>query len=146
MIYYTSNTSKILVSDPETWSNGQWKDPSASLGQLLHQESEFYDPYLNDEVQFEDLNFEFFLRKLAHILTYGMLSILIFLNLPLLKNRYITSFFLTVFVSFLDEVNQYFTYGRSGRLLDIGLDTVSAFIFLLFIFIFFQAQKKTFKD
>jgi hypothetical protein len=141
-IYYSSSTSGILVSEPTTWNNGQQKDPNSEIKHIFDAKSVFFDTYFEDDHTIEDLSFEFYIRKLVHILTYSFLSFLIFLNLPRIKFRFIVSFLLTVSISLLDEANQFITYGRSGRLWDVYLDSAASFITLFFLFIAYLIYKK----
>ena len=142
-IFYTSSTSGILVSEPDTWNNGQHKDPDSKIEHIFDSDSAFYNPYFGDDKTIYDLSFEFYIRKIIHILIYSFLAFLIFLNLPKIRFRFIVTFLLTVFISFLDEANQFNTYGRSGRLWDVVLDSTAAFITLLWVFVFYLIYKKS---
>lgn len=74
---------------------------------------------------------DFVLRKFAHFWEYVFLYLLIFRaaknssHFKALKLLFF-SLFLTIFYSLSDELHQTFIVGRSGRLFDVGVDSLGA--------------------
>lgn len=135
MIFYFSSTSAIKVTDPSTWMNQTVYSTHVSLTDILDSDSQFYLGYLENHHTYFDLGLEFYLRKLAHILVYSMLSLFILLNLQRFRMRYTIAWLFTVSIAFVDEANQFMMEGRSGRLLDVTLDSTAAFILLSFVWL-----------
>ncbi|MBI2119732.1 MAG: VanZ family protein [Elusimicrobia bacterium] len=93
----------------------------------------------------EGLSFEtwlgaskFILRKIAHLLEYGLLGIFskralekTFLNHP--RYHFILTFFFTLIFSMSDEWHQSFVYGRGGTIFDVMIDSCGSFIGLFFL-------------
>ena len=77
-------------------------------------------------------NIHLFVRKAAHITEYFLLAL--FLYLPICTNlsslrftlgkRLLLTFALTVLCAALDEFHQTFVSGRSGTVLDVGIDSI----------------------
>ncbi len=92
---------------------------------------------------------EIILRKGAHFLEYALL--VVFLARLFFKGRhysirntFLWAFLLSVGYACLDEFHQLFVVGRSGKLLDVGIDTVSiltALFFYLFYLTNFKVRK-----
>lgn len=78
---------------------------------------------------------DFAIKKLAHIIIYGILAVLIFRALVASgvsrKNAVILAFLIATFYGGTDEIHQYFTQGRESRLRDVAFDGLGA-AFLLF--------------
>jgi len=73
------------------------------------------------------------IRKTGHFFFYGFIAISLF-SVGKWKSLLVNGFFatiLTICVGILDEVYQYFLIGRSGRMLDILVDTAGCFIFVV---------------
>ena len=76
---------------------------------------------------------EFILRKLAHFFEYFVLNFLIYRVLLLTEKRDIPwnifwAFMFSILYAFSDEYHQTFVQGRSGRLLDVGIDSFGSLI------------------
>lgn len=137
LIFYTSSTTAIQITHPYTWVNGTIYSDQVSLSGILHAESQFYLGYLENHDSYLELGTEFYLRKIAHVFVYAFLSLFFFWNLSRFRLffRVTFSWLLTVFIAFIDEFNQYLMVGRSGRLLDVALDSSAALILLSSVFV-----------
>jgi VanZ family protein len=86
-----------------------------------------------------DLEEDFLLRKIAHMVEFGILAWLFFRALNQEKisfyKKLIFSFIFSVLYAFSDEFHQLFVRGRHGSLMDVGIDTVGIFIFSLIWYI-----------
>lgn len=81
---------------------------------------------------------DYVLRKIAHFLEYAILFNLFyrgFKNTSKLPNYKLLSlsFLLTILYAISDEFHQTFVSGRSGRIFDIGVDTLGSFAGLGFV-------------
>lgn len=79
---------------------------------------------------------DFIIRKTAHFLEYAVLCILYFRGLKnttkiSLKKAVILAFLMAVFYAITDEYHQTKVNGRTGRLFDIGIDSLGAFFGLI---------------
>lgn len=83
----------------------------------------------------EDIPLEIVLRKGAHFLEYAVLSLLIWRiffrvqDLPLNKSVYLSLLFTAIYAA-SDEFHQSLVTGRTGKIIDVVFDIVSAFLFL----------------
>lgn len=79
------------------------------------------------------------LRKSAHFIEYFILSALIYnyLRFYNLKQNslYILVFIFNLICSILDELHQVLTLGRTGKVIDVLIDSLGAIIFLIIIII-----------
>lgn len=84
------------------------------------------------------------IRKGAHMSEYAILAILLYYGFIHynIKNTYIVSFIATVLYACSDEFHQLFIPGRSGAILDVGIDSIGVFIGLFFVWIFYRYTKK----
>ena len=91
----------------------------------------------------------FVVRKSAHMLSYGLLSVLLFMsiydNYKYINNTIIISLIITFLYACSDEFHQTFITGRSGEFRDVLVDSTGAIIFLLIIILItkFINKKKT---
>lgn len=76
---------------------------------------------------------DFLLKKLSHILVYGVLYILWFnaMNLSGKPKRYLLPFLFTIAFAISDEFHQVFVPGRAATMRDIGYDTVGMTVAIL---------------
>ena len=81
-----------------------------------------------------DLKQDFLLRKIAHMVEFGILAWLFFRALNQEKisfsKKLIFSFIFALFYAFSDEIHQLFVRGRHCSLIDVGIDTIGIFIFV----------------
>lgn len=80
---------------------------------------------------------DFISRKFAHFTEYAILCLLFFRGFKNMtgfaKPRLLLlSFLLTVLYALTDEFHQTFVSGRSGKIFDVGVDSLGAFFGLLF--------------
>jgi VanZ family protein len=130
-----SNTPHLAVSDPSTWINPPQYEKNVTLAFLLDTESVFYFLWVN---VFQK---EFLLHKLGHVIFFSLLTILIFINIKKTKMRYVNTWLWTTFFAFTDEVHQFFVVGRSGRFVDVLLDSAVSFLCLVSLFVFFSLNR-----
>lgn len=90
----------------------------------------------------------FFVRKAAHMTEYFLLTLS--LHLPMLvcfknklslQKRLLIGFFAAVFFAAADEFHQSFVAGRSGNLMDVGIDSIGVLAATLLIY-FISVIKK----
>ncbi|MBC8294428.1 MAG: VanZ family protein [Pelagibacterales bacterium] len=76
--------------------------------------------------------YDFILRKLAHIFEYAILTFLLIRALSqykISKKRILLfSVFLAVLYSFSDEYHQSFIFKRTGAFHDVGIDSIGIFL------------------
>lgn len=78
---------------------------------------------------------EFIVRKCAHMISYCILAILLFMSVYEndIKKTVIISFLGTFLYACSDEFHQLFIYGRSGEFRDVMIDSTGGIIGLLLI-------------
>ncbi len=86
-----------------------------------------------------DLEQDFLLRKIAHMVEFAILALLLYRALKQekisLNRALIFSFVFALFYAFTDELHQCYIIGRHGSLIDVGIDSVGIFIFSLACYI-----------
>lgn len=133
-IFQLSNTPNLRVSEPKTWFNSAQYEENLSVQKFFHKDGDFYRPYKNIT------NKEFILHKISHILFFSILTILSYLNFKN-KNRLLYSWIFVVMYATTDEIHQAFIIGRSGRLMDIILDSTASLITILLILLITKTKK-----
>ncbi|HNU96779.1 MAG TPA: VanZ family protein [Candidatus Portnoybacteria bacterium] len=82
---------------------------------------------------------DFLLRKIAHMVEFGILTWLFFRALNQEKISFrktlIFSFIFALFYACSDEFHQLFVRNRHGSLADVGIDAMGIFIFCLMCYI-----------
>ena len=82
--------------------------------------------------------FSLTVRKLAHMIEYFILSILIYLFLiefyPKDKYLFLLVILLAIFYALTDEIHQLFVPGRYGSIIDVLIDSMGAFLGTLMCF------------
>lgn len=127
-ISYFSHTPYLKVTNPNSWANSSLWDHNATLWSILYPGSPFYTSYTYS------FDLEFILRKIAHISFFGLLALLIYVNLNTKTLRYLKSWFLLTGFAFLDELHQAFVIGRDGRIIDVVIDSFGGGLFLLLLY------------
>lgn len=86
---------------------------------------------------------EVFVRKTAHVAEYAILTYLIFksISAKVYYNPYLITALISVLYASSDEFHQYFIPGRSGQLIDVGVDSVG--IALMLVCLYLWNKKKT---
>lgn len=91
----------------------------------------------------------FIIRKSAHMLSYGLLSVLLYMSIydndKSINKTSIISFIITFLYACSDEFHQTFVTGRSGEFRDVLVDSTGAIIFLFIVILIttFIKKKKT---
>lgn len=73
---------------------------------------------------------EFLIRKAAHFMTFGFLSLVIYWLLPIHSGRFVAAMLLTLIFACADELHQSITGGRTATIQDVYLDMAGALTFL----------------
>ncbi len=88
----------------------------------------------------------FVVRKIAHIMEYAILTVLISIPLRMhhIKNKsiFIIAFVTSVIYAGTDEFHQTFVEGRSGSLKDVGIDSIGVLLGSLFFYIAVKCYEK----
>lgn len=71
---------------------------------------------------------DFVLRKIAHVLEYAVLAVLLARAWPQRKYLFWEAFAVAVFYAASDEFHQLFVIGRDGSLRDVLIDSIGAFL------------------
>lgn len=83
---------------------------------------------------------DFFLRKLAHMAEFGVLAFLAFRGIKghgtRIVHGLVFALVFSLFYALSDEYHQTFIQGRSGSLIDVGIDSVGIIIAILTIWYF----------
>jgi len=86
-----------------------------------------------------DLEQDFLLRKVAHMVEFGILTFLLYRALNQEKigfcKKLAFSFIFALFYAFTDELHQYYIIGRHCSLTDVGIDSVGILIFTVACYI-----------
>ena len=87
-----------------------------------------------------------FVRKGAHFVVYLLLGFLILSLMKEYQNITWKTLLLAFFFSFLyacsDEVHQLFVPGRSGNIIDVGIDSLGSFFGVLCYYSFYRLRRK----
>ncbi len=111
-------------------------------------------PQYDSDVSIQHFFYEFFklyniqqsesllLRKVGHVLFFGLLAFVIYLNLPHveLTKRGLLAWGVATILGFCDEVHQFFIVDRSGRFLDVMLDSFGA-VLMLYVVLLVESMK-----
>lgn len=98
-------------------------------------------------------NLEFVVRKAAHMTEYGILAICFLFGVfvffktsqnLMYRKKYIfmISWVMTILYAMTDEYHQLFVPGRSGKIMDVGIDATGALIFLAILAFSFRFKKR----
>lgn len=98
----------------------------------------------------EDYWQDFAVKKVAHVLFFGFLAVLVYRALIAYKvprkKAAIYSILFAVFYGATDEYHQTFTRGRQATLRDIGFDGLGASAFIYFIYSYISVLPKKVQD
>ena len=102
----------------------------------------FHITFLQQE-NFKDM-ISFLIRKAAHMSEYAILAILVYKYFASRKMRHVYSyaFIISVLYACSDEIHQLFVSGRSGEMMDVGIDSCGAFIGLSLLSIVMHIMNK----
>ena len=91
-----------------------------------------------------DLEQDFILRKIAHIVEFAILTFLLYRATTKeefkTKRAIICSFVIALFYAFSDEYHQSFVLGRHPSLKDVGIDSIG--ILLMTVFCYYKSVGK----
>lgn len=132
-IFQLSNTSNLHVIDPSTWFNGPEYEKNLPIKKFFSLEGDFF--FLYDDIY----NINFIVHKLSHILFFSLLTILAYLNF---NKKALLSWLFVVGYALFDEIHQSFIVGRSGRALDVILDSTASLITIILIVIIRKLIKR----
>ena len=107
-----------------------------------------YDSMPSDEKKQIFSTLSLIVRKSAHITEYAILAVLVYLFF-LEKNWWFRYFLPVAFVMFYaatDEIHQTFVSGRSGNVIDVGIDTLGAVLIMTLISIVHLIIKRIKKE
>ncbi|WNF36661.1 VanZ family protein [Bacillaceae bacterium IKA-2] len=102
----------------------------ASILFFLDRNSSFYDFY-----SFKEELPSLTTRKISHFLAYGFLASIIFLIIPIdrLFLKGLLAFGSASLIGLIDEVHQHFIINRSGRILDVYINTAGSLVSVLLL-------------
>ena len=113
---------------------------------LVHVWERFFGEF-KESVRLEQIDrMDVVVRKTAHMTEYLLLSLSI--GIPLYyyhfrsKKLYLITFLSSVFYAGTDEFHQLFVEGRSGRISDVGIDSIGIAIGCLVLFFYINAKTK----
>lgn len=79
-----------------------------------------------------NLKEDYILRKIAHMIEFGILTFLFFrairLDEPKLKKAIVFAVIIALFYAFSDEFHQLFVVGRQCSIKDVGIDSIGILI------------------
>jgi VanZ family protein len=76
-------------------------------------------------------------------LFFSLLTTVIYLNLKEKRKRLFLSWVYATLFALTDEIHQSFIIGRSGRAMDIGLDSLASLLTILLIWQMIKVEKVT---
>jgi len=94
---------------------------------------------------------DFVIRKTAHFLEYAVLCLLYFRGLKnttkiSFRKSLFLAFLMAVFYALTDEFHQTKVNGRTGRIFDIGIDSLGAFVGMILSKTIFPRERETFNN
>ena len=109
--------------------------------------AKFFKKDLTKEQEYNIYRYSVYpVRKYAHIFEYLVLYVLVFLYINCyeidIKNKLLYSLIVCVLYAISDEVHQLFVEGRTGKVVDVLIDTLGSTIGLLISYIFYKKTKK----
>jgi VanZ family protein len=126
----------FYISHQDSDSTGQNGDIFMFLFNLLNL----------DPVRMVELKVPLYLRKLAHVIEYFVLFLLLArLNFQYFKMPKVAwmSLVVTILYAISDEFHQTFIPGREGKISDVGIDSLGAILALGVLFLWVRWVKKT---
>lgn len=122
------------------------KSTKRSDGFIVRIVETFSHKKLNDIEKEEIISkYVFITRKCAHLFIYFILGLLIISFLYELGSVNYKSILIALLVSLLyacsDEIHQLFISGRSGKILDIIIDSIGSFIGIMIYYFFYKIRR-----
>lgn len=89
-------------------------------------------------------NAEYIVRKMAHAFEYFVLAITFFYGYSNKERKRVGAITLLfcIFYAASDEIHQLFVPGRSGQITDVGIDSLGAFLGVVFSLLFIICKKR----
>ena len=117
---------------------------SNQSGRVSTSESDIVVNNLNNIFNMNEHVLVIIVRKLAHIIEYLILYLLMHncIRIYKIKNRVSLSIILCLVCSIIDEIHQLFIIGRSGQVLDIFVDSIGIIIGFIIIEVAYGKKKK----
>ena len=84
---------------------------------------------------------DYLIRKAAHVTVFGILAVLFKTALNKRPRAYQFAWLFTAVYAATDEWHQAYVPGRTSSIFDVMIDSIGAFVFLLFLF-FWKKRKK----
>lgn len=135
-IYLFSSVASIPILEPHLWLSMDFSYFHIPVEKLFSLDSGFYDYY---KVHWD---LHFIAHKLAHFIFFGSLALLFLWNIKHWKHACFFAWFFTTLYGVTDELHQFATPGRTGAIQDVGVDSVSAIIWLVIFYLIFEKNKK----
>jgi len=107
-----------------------------SINQILNELS------IKVQLIFEQWNFS--IRKLAHLTEYAILGILLYNAFRVSrveKNLIPYSLLICMIYAITDEIHQLFVPGRTGKIVDVGVDSLGGVLGLIFMILLMSVQR-----
>ena len=117
---------------------------SNQSGVLSKSESGIIVSFINKITNIDINTLQFIIRKIAHVLEYTILYILIYNYIKFFNTNNTTklSILFTLLYACIDETHQLFIDGRTGKFLDVLVDSIGIFIGYL-IEVKYEKKNKT---
>ena len=109
--------------------------------------AKYFKSDLTEEQEYNIYRYSVYpVRKYAHVIEYLILYILVFLYIDCYnistRNKLIYAFCICLVYACSDEIHQLFVPGRTGRVIDIFIDSIGSLIGLV-LFYFIKNKKKS---
>lgn len=113
-----------------SFSNQKADDSSKLSDGLILKTVRIIEKITNKEYSDEEILEKFVkpVRKLAHFTIYLILGVLVYLYIKEfnISNKFIISLLICILYAVSDEIHQLFIVGRSGRILDVLIDSLGS--------------------
>ena len=113
-----------------SFSNQKADDSSKLSDGLILKTVRIIEKITNKEYSDEEILEKFVkpVRKLAHFTIYLILGVLVYLYIKEfnISNKFIVSLLICILYAASDEIHQLFIVGRSGRILDVLIDSLGS--------------------
>ena len=113
-----------------SFSNQKANDSSKLSDGLILKTVRIIEKITNKEYSDEEILEKFVrpVRKLAHFTIYLILGVLVYLYIKEfnISNKFIVSLLICILYAISDEIHQLFIVGRSGKILDVLIDSLGS--------------------
>ncbi len=135
IIYYFSNQNAQVSSNSS----------SSLIIAIINMLPDFL---IKHDIEYFIIELSHIVRKTAHFIIYAALGASSYWMFNSLIKRYKTKILIIISIAFCfiyacsDEIHQIFVAGRSGQLSDVFIDTVGAYIGILFVYLIFKILRR----